>query len=33
MQQHYFSKDPKAASSPEAARYIYMGRSFTFDTD
>ena len=33
MQQHYFSKDPLAASSPEETRYVYVGRSFVFDTD
>jgi len=33
MQQHYFSKDPQAASSPEETRYVYLGKEFVFRTD
>lgn len=33
MQQHYYSRRPEAASSPETTRYEYLGRVFTFTTD
>ncbi|HNZ08768.1 MAG TPA: methyltransferase [Bacillota bacterium] len=33
MQEHYYSRRPEVASSPETTSYKYIGRTFTFTTD